>query len=891
MNPLAARYARVLSILTGFAFSIFAQRISPAPSCAISPQIGTYPNPPLTYPQTSDRYAVQYSVNGGAFTDARVYISHYGGTNSSPFLNFSGYSTETSMSFVSIPVTPNASVQLRVTKLWDAPFLAADHVSVRPAVKGIPASLEAAGTVLISRTTGSSFEGEQFVLWWSRGVTGGAIESLAFFLDPPYTRPTGGNVKVVTASSDLNGDLSAFDTLDIEGVLAVPARAGMAPVPAGAVAFSVPVNITTIFLATGSWLQGKLRFLQSGQGQQRRVYGPGVLDVSRFEYDLRFCDTASPYPDQNLASISQVPVASGAKPDKFTIDGIVITDQNIYASDLLSNSTINNSKVLGWNGNNDGFELGINTVVSNVFIRSGDDSLKVWRSSVTITNATVWQNFNGCVVNVGWYKDSPGDSCLIDGLYVVKTDWLTPTSPSWNWTGLNSQNNAVFDSMMVAGTNFGANQPSVFRNIFIDDPPQVLFSLKIQPPRCSEGGLPAPCRPVNLQDSSTLNLQISNLYSPVPAVQSSIGFETLPVGYTMGGVAPAFPLPYTLTGTMNIGLNNIVLTPAGGTATALTSANAATLGKLAANGSNVNLTYTAGATPGVGGASPTSGSTAAQSFTLTFTDTAGFQNLTVVNALINNFLDGRRACFLAYSVPGSVLYLVDDGGDAGGPFAGSVAPGNPTVTIQNSQCAVNLVSATGSGNTLTLVLNIAFKAAFAGNKIQYLAAQDSSGGNTGWQAAGVWQVPPAPPGQITVTSLTPPRAVGASQSLTAAVTDTRGVSDLGVVNVLVNNFIDGRQACYVAYSTPGNTLYLVDDAGDAGGPFAGTMMLNGGSSTIQNSQCSISAAGSSADKSGDTLTLTLNLTFKSSGSRIVWVAGRDTADGNNTGWQSLGTVQ
>jgi uncharacterized protein (TIGR03437 family) len=574
-----------------------AQRISPTPTCAVSPQIGTYPATPLIYPKTSDRYAVQYSVNGGAFADARVYISYYGGTNSSPYLSFSGYSTETSMSFISVPVPSNASIQLRVTKLWDAPFLPDDQVSVRPSAKKIAANLEAAGTVLVSRNTGSSFAGEQFVLWWSRGTQGGAIESLAFFLDPQYTRPTGANVKIVTTSSDLNGNLSAFDTLDIEGVVAVPPRAGMAVVPAGAVALSVPTNITSIYLAPGAWLQGKLHFLQTGTSQQRRIYGPGVLDVSRFEYDLRACPETSAFPDQGFPSIS---LEAAAKPDKFTLDGIVIIDQNLDATDALANSTVNNVKVLGWNGNNDGIEMSANTAVSNVFVRSGDDSLKMWGPSVTIRNATVWQDFNGGVVNLGWNKTSPGDGGLIDGLYVVKTDWLMPTVPSWNWAGLNDQNNGVFVSLMIPGTNFGTTRPPVFRNTFIDDPPQVLFSLKILPPRCSEHGLPAPCAEVNLSDKSALNLQIENLSSPASVVQNSVGFETLPLGYTLGGAPPGVSLPYTLTGAMNISFANVMLTPTNGVPTALTSANSATLGKLGMNGAGVNITYTSGpSTPSI----------------------------------------------------------------------------------------------------------------------------------------------------------------------------------------------------------------------------------------------------------------------------------------------------
>ena len=199
-----------------------------------------------------------------------------------------------------------------------------------------------------------------------------------------------------------------------------------------------------------------------------------------------------------------------------------------------------------------------------------------------------------------------------------------------------------------------------------------------------------------------------------------------------------------------------------------------------------------------------------------------------------------------------------------------------------------------SGNNLTLTLAITFSGNFSGNKVVYLSAQDKSNSNSGWQALGTWRVPFSASGSITVVSLTPPSGVAASgtaQPFTAVLTDTKGAGDFGVVNLLVNNFIDGRQACYLAYAASTNALFLVDDAGDAGGPFAGSMALNGGASSVQNSQCSVNGTGSSAVTNGATLTLTLNITFKSplAGNRIVWVAGRDASGGNNTDWQAMGT--
>jgi len=235
---------------------------------------------------------------------------------------------------------------------------------------------------------------------------------------------------------------------------------------------------------------------------------------------------------------------------------------------------------------------------------------------------------------------------------------------------------------------------------------------------------------------------------------------------------------------------------------------------------------------------PASGSGSPQMFTFQFTSPSGYQSLGVVNVLINNFLDGRNACYLAYVLASNTLVLVGDSGNPAGSYAGSVALGS-TSTIQNSQCAVNLVSAVGSGSTLTLALNITFKPAFGGDKVTYVAATQGTE-SSDWQALGVWQAPAAQSGTIDVAGITPSRGAGTNgvnRQFTITVTDTKGTGDIGIVDLLINNFIDGRKACYLAYAASSNTLYLVDDSGDAGGPFAGGMVLNGNLGSIQNSQC------------------------------------------------------
>jgi hypothetical protein len=146
--------------------------------------------------------------------------------------------------------------------------------------------------------------------------------------------------------------------------------------------------------------------------------------------------------------------------------------------------------------------------------------------------------------------------------------------------------------MMIPTTQFDKPQNSVFRNIFVEDPPQVLFSLKVMPPNCGLIGLGS-CPSVDLTSASLLNLSIENLFSPQSLVSNSIGFDTLQAGYVNNGLMPpqTFASDYTLTGSMSIGLTNVFIRLPFGIWLPLTSADASAVGKINTNGNTVNIKY------------------------------------------------------------------------------------------------------------------------------------------------------------------------------------------------------------------------------------------------------------------------------------------------------------
>ena len=283
---------------------------------------------------------------------------------------------------------------------------------------------------------------------------------------------------------------------------------------------------------------------------------------------------------------------------------------------------------------------------------------------------------------------------------------------------------------------------------------------------------------------------------------------------------------------------------------------------------------------------PVTGFGSSLAYTFQYSNSTGFANLGVVNVLINTALDGRSACYLAYSQPTNTIYMVSDAGDS--TYAGTLVL-NGTGSLNNSQCTVNGVgsSASGSGNTLTLTLNMNFSGTFGGNRVIYMAARDVAQTSTGWQTMGVHG------STSTVTTFPAPVSVSPASGSVAGPTlaytyqDATSANNLLTSWALINTAIDGRSACYIAYYKPGNQVFLYPDNGD--GTQATNMVLTG-TNTLSNSQCTVSAQGSSVTTNGASMTVALNVSFKSgafAGPKGIWLAVQTVA-GQTSPWQALG---
>jgi trimeric autotransporter adhesin len=162
----------------------------------------------------------------------------------------------------------------------------------------------------------------------------------------------------------------------------------------------------------------------------------------------------------------------------------------------------------------------------------------------------------------------------------------------------------------------------------------------------------------------------------------------------------------------------------------------------------------------------------------------------------------------------------------------------------------------------------------------------SQPGNTVWAAATpVTQTFTVSVALPTITSLTPNTGGGTSVTFQAAFSDANGVGDLSAALLQINTGQSGLNACYVYYQPQGGHLYLANNAG----AWITPALTPGVAGTVSNSQCTLNAGSSSVVAAGNTLTLSVALTFTSTfvNSRNVYLYAAGLS-GKNSGWVKEG---
>ena len=247
---------------------------------------------------------------------------------------------------------------------------------------------------------------------------------------------------------------------------------------------------------------------------------------------------------------------------------------------------------------------------------------------------------------------------------------------------------------------------------------------------------------------------------------------------------------------------------------------------------------------------------------------------------IKNDLVPRNNCYVHYA--SGVFYLLND--DASGWF-GLHARSNKTVG--NSQCTIyGLTSGVSNANDADspILLDVSFRTKFSGAKEIYLLAGDNTGVISGWQKVGDWAVE-GDPKTLELVSLAPNSGSGGAVTLTSIVKAGDGANTIVFTQLLMNNVLNGYNACYIHYDRALNVFFLLKDDASA---WLG--LWGGREGQVENSQCVLSGKNSTGTAVGDTLTVTYDLRFKGgfNGNRQIYLWSADDK-GVVQPWTQVGT--
>ena len=143
---------------------------------------------------------------------------------------------------------------------------------------------------------------------------------------------------------------------------------------------------------------------------------------------------------------------------------------------------------------------------------------------------------------------------------------------------------------------------------------------------------------------------------------------------------------------------------------------------------------------------------------------------------------------------------------------------------------------------------------------------------------------PAPPGPSPVLATTASGSDIGNTIVQLVFSDPAGATDIGSAQIDIGASLTAAGTCYLYYSPASNQIQLANDAGSFG---AGLTLGKPG--TMQNSQCALDASTSQGLRSGNNLSLSLNLSFKAAfaGAKNIYMEAQSAT--LDSGWLQKAT--
>ena len=271
-----------------------------------------------------------------------------------------------------------------------------------------------------------------------------------------------------------------------------------------------------------------------------------------------------------------------------------------------------------------------------------------------------------------------------------------------------------------------------------------------------------------------------------------------------------------------------------------------------------------------------------KTFTCIYSDANTASDLTKCKLVINSIVSGSGGAYLTYDKVTNKLYMTNNAGtQVGGIVRGTAG----TIQTENAVLDCAGTTVTSSGNNLTIAWKVQFKPVMAGKKCNlYMIAYDLSGGSSGWKDKGDCIINAVP----TVTSVSPSSGTvqpGVWKTFTCIYSDINGATDLTKCRLLVNSIIASSNGAYFIYDRTTNKLYMNNNAGKQVGG-----IVRGSTGRIESENAILDCATTTATISGNNLTITWKVQFKSAmnaKSCNLYMMDSDVS-GSSSGWVDKG---
>ncbi|MDQ2945865.1 MAG: hypothetical protein M3Y27_07985, partial [Acidobacteriota bacterium] len=239
--------------------------------------------------------------------------------------------------------------------------------------------------------------------------------------------------------------------------------------------------------------------------------------------------------------------------------------------------------------------------------------------------------------------------------------------------------------------------------------------------------------------------------------------------------------------------------------------------------------------------SPSGGTSLSQTFTFSFSDTAGGQHVTWMEGDFGSAPQSAASCFFIVGTAYPYQLTLED--DSGNWLLNqAIDASHPQGTTSNSRCMIsaNGLSAAAVGNTVSINVPVTFSSNYSGTKNIYSLAGDDFGQQAGWFGPGTWTVGSAS-GTVTATAVNPSNGSGPSgspQQFTVHYSDTVGFSDIsyGAIAFLPSN----QSGCLIEWYASSRALNLIGSGGSHIDGTFGQVPPN----PLSNAYCSIDTVNS-----------------------------------------------